>query len=207
MTGAAGSGAGLFAPVVGVVALVAVVLVLVRLVRTRTSLLELRAVVDEAWQQVAEELQRRVELVPDLLAAVGRHGAGGSGGVWADAVGAVASARDAVAGLAGSGPGPVRAAAEDQLSARLDLLFAALEPEPALRGDESYLALQHELAGTEDRIAAGRRFFDAAAATYNDRLRSPSGRVVAAVRTLRPVPLMRVPAAVAAARPAAPRSR
>lgn len=117
-------------------------------------LVRLRNLVQESWRQIDVELRRRHDLIPNLVETVRGYAAHESG-VLADVTAARAAADAPVAG-------PAQAAAQESLlSHALGRLFAVAEAYPALRATEGFQLLQQELANTEDRIAAGRRFYNA----------------------------------------------
>ena len=124
---------------------------------TYNRLVQARASVDAQWAQVEVQYQRRVDLVPALVAAVA-----GSLAQERAVLEAVAQARTAYLGAPPGSPERVRAAAA--LERPLGRLMAVVEASPALRSRETVAGLMDELAGTENRIAVERR-------RYNDRVR------------------------------------
>lgn len=122
------------------------------------GLLGLRRLVERTWEQVDDELRRRHDLVPNLLAVVrGRTRPADAGPAAAvdTVVAALAAARAA-------GPAvPERAAAERALSQALESLFGVADRHPALRAEESYLALRRELTDIQGRATAARRLYNA----------------------------------------------
>ncbi len=140
------------------------------------ALVGLDRLVARSWQQVDDELRRREELVPDLLAAVRARAR-----VEERTVGAVAAARAAVRAAARPPVAtvPDRAAAERELSVALDDLFTAAERLAGLRSDESYRALHRELTDIEARATAARRLYNTNVVRLNARLASFPASVVA----------------------------
>ena len=100
-------------------------------------------------QQISVQLQRRADLVPNLVASVKGY-AQHEEAVFTQ----VANARSAVmSATAPKNPDPaVMAAAEAQLNTALGRLIAVAEAYPTLKADQSFLKLQDELAGTENRF-------------------------------------------------------
>jgi LemA protein len=138
-----------------VAALLAVVVLYNRLVRARVR-------VDEAWAQVDTDLQRRHDLIPNLVATVR-----GYAGHERAALEAVTEARS----RALSATDPVaREAAEDELGAAIGRLLAISEAYPDLRADAAFAELQTELTDTEARLAFARDFANHRVATYHQRL-------------------------------------
>lgn len=158
-----------------VIVVVVVVLVLAALgwlVATYNGFVRLRNLVQESWRQIDVELHRRHDLIPNLVETVQGYAAH-ERGVFE----AVTAARTAAVGPA-SGPAQ-QAANENQLTAALGRLFAVAEAYPVLRASENFAQLQTELATTEDRIAAGRRFYNANVRELNTKVESFPANLVA----------------------------
>ena len=143
--------------VVSIILIVLAALVLIALlwgVATYNGFVRLRNLVQEAWRQIDVELHRRHDLIPNLVDTVKGYAAH-ERAVFE----AVTQAR---AAAASPGSSPVeQAAQENVLSGALRQLFAVAEAYPQLRASENFAQLQAELTNTEDRIAAGRRFYNA----------------------------------------------
>jgi len=117
-------------------------------------LVRLRQHVRESWSGIDVQLKRRHDLIPNLVSTVRGYAAHET---------AVLENVARLRAEAMSGPHNPRhaGASEAPLAAGLASLFAIAENYPALKADAHFLALQRELAETEDRIAAARRFFNA----------------------------------------------
>jgi LemA protein len=123
---------------------------------TYNHLVRARVAVDTQWAQVEVQYQRRVDLVPSLVAAL-RGYLTQERSVLED----VARARDAYLSTPPGSADRVRAA--EALQRPLGRLVAVVEASPQLRSNDTVLRLMDELAGTENRIAVERR-------RYNDRV-------------------------------------
>jgi len=136
--------------VIGVVVLVALAWLFVnynRLVRLRQHL-------RESWSDIDVELKRRYELIPNLVETVkgyARH--------EREVLEEVTALRSRA--LANEGSAASQAVDETAMLLGLKKLFVRVEAYPDLKADTNFLALQKELALTEDRIAAARRFYNA----------------------------------------------
>jgi LemA protein len=131
-----------------------------------------RNLVEESWRQIDVELHRRYDLVPNLVESVKGYAAHERGTFEA-----VTQAR-----AAASSPGSSRteqAQQENVLTGALRQLFAVAESYPQLRASEQFLALQEQLAGTEDRIAAGRRFYNGNVRALNTRVEAFPSSIIA----------------------------
>ena len=123
------------------------------LVAVYNRFMRLRQHIRESWADIDVELKRRYDLIPNLVQTVKGYAAHER-----DTLDAVIRARDRA-----MTPHPSAAAqAVDESALLLDLkkVFALAESYPALKADSHFLALQKELANTEDRIAAARRFYN-----------------------------------------------
>ena len=129
------------------------------------GLVRLRNLVQELWRQIDVELTRRHDLVPNLVETVRGYAAHER-----QTLDAVVAARGAA--VAPGGSVQDQAAAEGALSSALGRLFAVAEAYPHLLANQNFLALQAELTETEDRVAAGRRFYNANVRELNTRVES-----------------------------------
>ena len=149
-----------------------VVIALLWGVATYNGFVRLRNLVQEAWRQIDVELHRRHDLIPNLVDTVKGYAAH-ERGVFEE----VTRAR-AAAASPGAGPAE-QAAQENMLTQALGRLFAVAEAYPQLRASENFMALQSELTNTEDRIAAGRRFYNANVRQLNTKVESFPANVIA----------------------------
>src|ERR1700726_238406 len=118
-----------------------------------------REAVNAAWAQVDVVLQRRADLIPNLVETVKGYA------MQEQAVyGEIARARSA---LLGASTPADKIAANGQLDSALGRLLVVVENYPQLRSNENFLRLQDELAGTENRIAVERRRYNEAVQDYN----------------------------------------
>lgn len=115
--------------------------------------------VEAQWHQVDVDLQRRADLIPNLVETVKGYAAQEQ-----TVFGDIAKARSAL--LSAQSPSE-RIAANAQLEGSLGRLLALVENYPQLKSNENFLRLQDELAGTENRIAVERRRYNLAVQDYN----------------------------------------
>ena len=155
-----------------IVIVVIVVLILLWAVAQYNGLVRLRNLVQEAWRQIDTELQRRHDLIPNLVETVKGYAAHER-----EVFEAVTAAR-AAAVTPGTGPA-AQAQSENVLTQALGRLFAVAENYPTLRASENFQQLQAELSNTEDRIAAGRRFYNANVRELNTKVETFPSNVVA----------------------------
>jgi LemA protein len=118
-----------------------------------------RETVNAAWAQVDVVLQRRADLIPNLVETVKGYAAQEQ-----KVFGDIAAARAALVGA----KTPVdKIAANGQLDSALSRLLVVVENYPQLKSNENFMRLQDELAGTENRIAVERRRYNEAVQDYN----------------------------------------
>jgi LemA protein len=152
---------------VGILVLIGIALVLMynRFVSQRT-------LIKNAWSNVETELKRRYDLIPNLVESVKGYAAHER-----EVFEEVARTRSLAAGTTGSPA--AQAAAEGPLVAALGKLFAVAENYPDLKANQNFLQLQSELANTEDRIQASRRFYNSNVQGYNARVKSFPSNLIA----------------------------
>jgi LemA protein len=128
-------------------------------VSRRNEMVRKSETVKAAWSQVDVVLQRRADLVPNLVETV-KGIAAQEQAVFGD----IAAAR---AALVGARTPAERIAANQQLDSALARLLVVVENYPQLKSNENFLRLQDELAGTENRIAVERRRYNELLQDYN----------------------------------------
>lgn len=119
-----------------------------------------------AQKQIAVQLQRRADLVPNLVNTVK-----GFAAQEAEVFETVAKARAGLAGAVSGGNITEMANANQNLTGALGRLLAISENYPQLKSDQSFLRLQDELTGTENRIAVARTDYNQAVQDYNAYIR------------------------------------
>jgi LemA protein len=146
-----------------IIAGVAVLLVLF-FVFGYNRLVRLRNEVDTGWANIDVQLQRRTDLIPNLVETV-RAYAAHERGVFEEVTRARAALQQA------GSPGTA-AEANEGLTAALGRLFAVAEAYPELKASENFLELQEELTDTEDKISAARRYYNTTVNRYNSGIQS-----------------------------------
>jgi LemA protein len=149
-------GKGLIAVII--LALIALV-VFGQYVTVRNTLVSKNEAVKSAWSEVDVNLQRRADLIPNLVETVKAY-AKQEQTVFGD----IANARSAL--LSARSPSD-KIAANNQLDGALGRLLAIAENYPQLKSNENFLRLQDELAGTENRIAVARKRYNEGLQDYN----------------------------------------
>jgi LemA protein len=152
---------------VGILALVWVVLLYNRFVSLRNR-------AKEAWSDIAVQLKRRYDLIPNLVETVKGYATH-----EASAFENVTKARAAAMGA--SNDPAHKAQAENILTGALKSLFAVAEAYPDLKANENFLHLQKELSDTEDKIQAARRFYNTNVMTLNTAIQSFPNNIIARI--------------------------
>lgn len=147
--------------------------------------------VKSSWAQVENQLQRRYDLIPNLVETVK-----GYAKQEKDVLIEVTNAR---AKVGGAGKIPDKIAANNELSSALSRLLVVVERYPDLKSNQNFLRLQDELAGTENRIAVERRRYNDAVQSYNVAVRSFPGNIVAGIFGFEKAAFFTAPAAAQAA--------
>jgi len=147
------------------IAIVAVLLI--AFVVGYNRLVRLRNEVDTGWSNIDVQLQRRADLIPNLVEAVKGYAAH-ERGVFEE----VTEARSSL--LRASTPAAA-GEANDMLTAALGRLFAVAEAYPELKASQNFLRLQDDLTDTEDKISAARRYYNATVMRFNTKIQSIPG--------------------------------
>jgi LemA protein len=137
------------------------------------------------WAQVENQLQRRNDLIPNLVETTK-----GFAQQERDVFGAIADSR---AKLAGATTPEQRIAAANEQSAALARLLVVVENYPELRSSETFARLMDELAGTENRLAVERMRYNEKVQAYNTSRRQFPSNVTAGIFGFKEYPLFQVP--------------
>src|ERR1700712_1579375 len=159
----------------GMILAVAVGLLLVlagcRFVSTRNRLAVSKETISAEWGQVDADLQRRADLIPNLVETV-KGDAKEETGIFT----ALANAR---AAMAGARTPQEKIDANNQVSGALGRLLVVVENYPNLKANENFRQLQFSLEGTENRILQARRRYNDSVKAYNTDIALFPGNIVA----------------------------
>ncbi|MGH9406569.1 MAG: LemA family protein [Terriglobia bacterium] len=145
--------------IVAIVVIIVIAIILGGYVSIRNNMVRKQQQVKAAWSQVDVVIQRRADLIPNLVSTVKGYAAHEQA-VFAD----VDHAR---AALLGAATPAGRIQANGQLDGALGRLLAVVENYPQLKANENFLELQNQLEGTENRIAVERRRYNQAVQDYD----------------------------------------
>lgn len=161
----------LLIPIIIVVALIAIVAAI--LVPSYNGFVQLEEDVNQSYAQIENQLQRRLDLIPNLVETVK-----GFADQEQSVIDSVTEARSNLAGAEGVSE---QAEADAELSGALSRLLVVVENYPEIRSSENFQQLSDELAGTENRIAVARQDYNATVAEFNRKARSFPGNMIAGV--------------------------
>jgi LemA protein len=159
--------------IIAAILILGVVIVAAMYINRRNQMVAMNEAVKQAWSQVDVVIQRRADLIPNLVETVKGY-ATHEQTVFDD----IAKAR---AALGGARTPSERIAANDQLSGALSRLLVIVENYPNLKANENFMRLQDELAGTENRIAVERRRYNQAVQAYNTYIQLFPNNLVASI--------------------------
>jgi LemA protein len=136
-----------------------------------------RNLIQESWRQIDVELNRRYELIPNLVETVRAYAAHERNTL--EDITRLRSQAQQLSQSEGALPTQQRSDVETALSGAVRNLIVSVEAYPDLKSNQNFLELQRQLAETEDRIAAGRRFYNANVRVYNTKVESVPSNIIA----------------------------
>ena len=158
-----------------VIIVIVVVIAILASALAYNRLVRLRMRVDNAWAQIAVQLERRHDLIPNLVETVKGYAAHER-----QTFEAVVQARNSAVAAQQSGPAS-QAQAENVLTGALRQLFALAEAYPDLKANQNFLSLQGALTSTESQIASARQYYNDGVMIYDTKIQSfPSNMMAAA---------------------------
>jgi LemA protein len=160
-----------------IIILVIVVILALIGVGSYNGFVKSRNLIQESWRQIDVELNRRYELIPNLVETVRAYAAHERNTL--EDITRLRSQAQQLSQSEGSLPTQQRADVEAALSGAVRNLIVSVEAYPDLKSNQNFLELQRQLAETEDRIAAGRRFYNANVRVYNTKVESAPSNIIA----------------------------
>ena len=158
---------------------------------TYNDLVSQQEQIKTAWAQVENQLQRRNDLIPNLVETVK--------GYAKQETTIFTAIADARARIGSAQTVEQKIAASNEMSSALARLLVVVENYPVLKSSENFIRLQDELAGTENRLAVERMRYNEVVRAYNIRVRQFPANLVASSFNFEQHPLFEAPAAAKAA--------
>lgn len=156
-------------------------------VSTWNQLVTMDTDIKAKWAQVDNQLQRRTDLIPNLVETVK-----GFATQERTIMESIANAR---AKMAGAASVPDKIAASNDLSGALGRLLVVVENYPQLKSNVTFSRLMDELTGTENRLAVERKRYNDSVQVYNTTIRQFPGTILASILGFKEQPYFEVPAA------------
>ena len=163
--------------IIGGVIIVVVIAVFAFVIKTYNELVRLRNKVKNAFAQIDTQLQRRFDLIPNLVETVK-----GFATHEKELLENVTASRNGYAHASSNGE---KMAMNNQLTSSLRSLFAVVENYPDLKANTNFLKLQDELSETEDKITYSRQFYNDAVTIYNNKIQMFPGNIIAGMFSFR----------------------
>ena len=162
--------------ILGAVAIIVLILVIAGglifwYISTRNDLVRLDETINQAMSEIDNQLQRRSDLIPNFVNTVKGYAAHEQK-VFSD----IADARSR---LVGAKTVEEKAAGYNGMQSALARLLVIAEQYPDLKANQNFIALQDELSGTENRLAVARKRYNDSVSSFNVRIRSFPGSLVA----------------------------
>ena len=155
----------------GIIILVIVVILLLAIIGMYNGLVLARNKVKNAWSQIDVQLQRRFDLIPNLIESVK--------GYMAHEEGVLTKVTELRSSWANATTVSEKAALDDELTGALKTIMAISENYPDLKANQNFSELQEELRNTENKFAYARQFYNDSVTMYNTKLQVVPTNIIA----------------------------
>lgn len=156
-----------------IILIVVIVLLVLFIISLYNNLVKLRQRVRNAWSQIDVQLQRRFDLIPNLVNTVK--------GYMNHEEGTLTKIAELRTSWANSTTVAEKADLDNQLSGALKTIMAVSESYPDLKANTNFIELQEELKSTEDKLAFARQFYNDTVTMYNTKLEVVPSNIVASL--------------------------
>lgn len=157
----------------GIVVLIICIVLVLWVIFMYNGLVRLKNMIENGWSQIDVQLQRRFDLIPNLIETVKGYAAHEK-----EVFEKVAIARQGMVNAQGIAE---KGAASGELTNALKSLFAVSEAYPELKANENFLQLQQELKGTEDKISFARQFYNDSVVRLNQKIEMFPTNIIASM--------------------------
>lgn len=162
---------------------VAIVLAIVAAV-LYNDLVKLRQNVKNAWSQIDVQLQRRYDLIPNLVETIK--------GYMEHENATLTKVTDLRNAWANASTLAEKARIDDQLSSAIKTIFAVSENYPDLKANQNFIQLQQELTNTEDKLSFSRQFYNDSVTKYNTKIELVPSNLIASMFHFKPEELFKI---------------
>ncbi len=168
----------------GWIILIIALLLVLFVISIYNTLVKLRQRVRNAWSQIDVHLQRRFDLIPNLVNTVK--------GYMNHEEGTLTKIAELRTSWANSTTVAEKAELDNQLSGALKTIMAVSESYPDLKANTNFINLQEELKSTEDKLAFARQFYNDTVTMYNMKLEVIPSNIVASIFGFKPESFFKV---------------
>ncbi len=165
------------------IALIIIVVLIIAVIAIYNNLVNLRQKVKNSWSQIDVQLQRRFDLIPNLVETVKTYMKHED-----EVLTRVAELRTS---WANAGTVAEKAKLDDQLSGALKTIMAVSENYPDLKANQNFSELQQELQNTENKISFSRQFYNDSVTMYNTKLEVVPSNIIASIFKFKPEELFK----------------
>jgi LemA protein len=166
------------------VILAIIIVLLLAFVAIYNGLMQSKLKVENAWSQINVQLQRRFDLIPNLVETVK--------GYMAHETDTLTKITELRTAWAGSQTVQEKSELNNQLSGALKTILAVSESYPDLKANTNFASMQEELRNTENKISYARQFYNDSVTMYNTKLRTIPSNIIAGMLHLQDQPLFTV---------------
>lgn len=167
-----------------IILLAVIIVIAIVIASIYNNLVTLRQRVNNAWSQIDVQLQRRFDLIPNLVETVKTY--------MSHEKDTLSKVTDLRTSWSNSKTIEEKANLENELTGTLKTIMAVAENYPDLKANESFLALQAELSDTESKIAYSRQFYNDTVTMYNTKLETFPTNLIASMFHFSPSTLFNV---------------
>ena len=168
----------------GWIILAIVVVLIIAIISLYNNLVRLRMKVKNAWSQIDVQLQRRFDLIPNLVETVK--------GYMKHEEGTLTKIAELRTSWANATSVSEKAELNNQLSSTLKTIMAVSESYPELKANQNFSELQQELQNTENKLTFARQFYNDSATIYNTKLEVVPSNIIASMFHFEPAELFKV---------------
>ena len=166
------------------IALIIIVALVLAVIGIYNSLVKLKQKVKNSWSQIDVQLQRRFDLIPNLIETVK--------GYMNHEESVLTQVTELRTSWSNAGSISEKAVLDNQLSGALKTIMAISENYPDLKSNQNFLELQQELQNTENKIAFSRQFYNDSVTIYNTKLEVVPSNIIASMFGFKPEELFKV---------------